>query len=132
MITEIYACGHNHTSAFIIKEVEGVVHHGSHKWGDTISFEGVNAPSDDLNCEVIAVVCALMLCQNNKRQLVNIYTDDERCQKRYYRRQFDSPFCQSFQNHAEGIDIYAEPWIDHPQNGDYKSACLNMTKVKEQ
>lgn len=131
MIAEIYACGHNNTSAFIVKEAENIVHYGSYKWGDNISFGGVNAPADDLNCEILAVICGLMMCRNDGRQLVNIYTDDVSCQKRYYRNDCESPFFASFLSNSEGMDIYAEPWIDHPQNGDFKTACLEMTSIKQ-
>ena len=127
MVTEIYACGHNRTSAFIIVEAANIIHYGSHTWGETISFNGINAPSSDLNCEVIAVICALMLCENNHRGLVNIYTDDDSCQQRYFRRQCDSPFFSSVLTHLDGVDIYAESWRDNQFGEDFKAACKNMT-----
>ena len=128
MVSEIYACGHDRTSGFVIVENGEMVHFGSNKWGENITFEGVTGVSDDVNCEVIAVVCAVMMCQGNHRRLVNIYTDDERCQKRYYRKQSDSPFCQSFERHSEGIDVYAEPWTDGNHSEDFKKKCLDMCK----
>jgi len=128
MITEVYACGHNQTSAFVIVEEGVIVHYGSHRWENGISFEGVNTIADDFNCEVIAVICAMMLCENNKRLAVNIYTDSEDCQLWYYRNQCNSPFFQSLMNHSVGVDIYAEPWKDNQFGNDFKAACLNMCK----
>lgn len=110
MISEIYAYGWNSTSAFLIVEDGKVVHHGSNKWQSAITFEGVTAAATDLNCEVIAVICALMMCHSNNRKAVNIYADSPETQARYYRMSCSSDFMESFKRHSAGMDIYADRW----------------------
>lgn len=124
MISEIYAIGSAGVSAFIIVEKGVMVHYGSYNWGKTLSFEGVTVPANDGDCEVLAVICGLMMCRNNARESVNIYTCSEKCQKLYLYGGLVSPFSESFKRHSEGLDIYADKWPD----GFYEKETRNYVK----
>lgn len=128
MISEIYACGHNNVSAFLIVENDEVVHYGSHRWEGLISFDGCSMQPNDVDCEIMAVICGLMMCRNNNRKLVNIYTDSQVCQHRYMDFTTASVFLPSLRKCCEGIDIHAESFADHSYGDDYKQRCLDMTK----
>lgn len=132
MISEIYAIGRGNVSAFLIVEGGEIVHYGSHKWSETIDFEGISAPSIDDNCEVIAIICALIMCQNNHRQLVNIYTENDDTHHRYDLLLLDSPFMDSFVRHSSGMDICAEKWQEQFydkagwKENRFKNRCLEL------
>lgn len=128
MVSEIYACGADGVSAFLIVEEDVVVHHGAYRWGDTISYDGCTMQTNDVDCEIMAVICGLLMCRNNNRKLVNIYTDSQVCQHRYMDFTTASVFLPSLRKCCEGIDIHAESFADHSYGDDYKQRCLDMTK----
>jgi hypothetical protein len=130
MVSEIYACGHNGVSAFLIVECDDVLHYGSYSWGDTISFDGCSMQTNDVDCEIMAVICGLMMCRNNNRKLVNIYTDSPVCQQRYRDFTTASVFLPSLRKACEGLDIHAESFADHAFGDDFKQRCLDMIKIK--
>lgn len=120
MITEIYACGRNGVSAFVIVEGGIQKHYGTHKWGDNIAFDGITVPTNDLDCEVLAVICAIMMCKNEGCQLVNIYTDNDNAQRRYQNQESQSVFLESFIKYSLGMDVFAEKWnYKVLNNGDW-------------
>lgn len=131
MISEIYASGHNGISAFLIVENGEVVHFGSHQWGDTISFDDCTMQTNDTDCEILAVICALMMCRNNNRQLVNIYTDSIACQARYMKMTTASMFIPSLKRCYDGIDIHAESFNDLPTGDEFKLRCLDMVNITD-
>ena len=110
MISEIYACGRNGVSAFMVVEQGVVVHYGSYQWNGVIDFEGIQGPADDLNCEILAVVCGMMLCQNDGRKLVNIYTGNYNTHERYNLGMCDSPFIACVKRHREGMNLHSDKW----------------------
>lgn len=101
MVSEIYAAGRGGTSAFVIAEDGVMVHYGSHRWQGTVSFEGMTCYADDAACEAMAIVCALMMCAQNGRKMVNVYT-----------RSGVRPdaFAESLERHAAGIDVFYDAW----------------------
>lgn len=118
MISEIYATGSNATSAFLIVEAGEVVHFGAHQWPATITFDGITNESDDDSCLAMAVICGLMMCWNNNRILVNVYTQDG---KNITSSQ--NPFAASVKQHADRIDIHWDtfpPGSYHPDTRQYR------------
>lgn len=110
VISEIYAAGSNDVSAFVIVEKGEMVHYGSHNWGGTISFGGVSAPSNTIDCEVLAVICGLMMCRNNNRMSVNIYTGSYDSHKIYIQGDWQSPFAEILKKNCEGFDLFVDKW----------------------
>ncbi len=130
MVSEIYACGADGVSAFLIVEEDVVVHHGAYHWGDTISYDGCTMQTNDVDCEIMAVICGLLMCRNNNRKLVNIYTDSSVCQQRYMKFTTGSVFLPSLRKACEGLDIHAESFADHAYGDDFKMRCQDLLKQK--
>lgn len=123
MISEVYAAGRNGVSSFVVVEEGVMAHYGSHRWVSTdadatgtVAFDGVEHEADDESCEAMAVVCGLMMCKQDGRKLVNVYTESVE------NALHDGVFAKVIEKHAEGMDVFWDVWSEHcykPRQKEY-------------
>ena len=114
MVTEIYVkarCDFGTGKyAVVIVENDEVIHKVSYAIGKEFQYKGSMLKADQYNSEIVAVCYALQWCKLNGKNLVNIYSNANTCQKWYLRGDIPEEriLRESFFESKEGIDVFAD------------------------
>lgn len=114
MITEIYVKGRcdfgKGRYAVVIVEAAKVIHQVAFAIGKTFPYNGQELVADQYNSEIVAACYGLQWCKQYGSKLVNIYSNNNICQKWYYRKDIpnDRILRDAYLAAADGIDVYAD------------------------
>ena len=120
MITECYIKGRHDFGvgkcAVVIVEEGNVIHQVAWKVPESWQYNGETIEADQYNCEILAATYALRWCKDNKKPLVNIYSNLNTCQKWYLRCEFPGTRNAAAQMYLDALDEYKKALDDNEGN----------------
>ena len=122
MITECYIKGRydygvGKCAVVITEDVQRgqekvVLHQVAWRTPESWQYGGETIVADQQNCEILAATYALQWCMQQKKNLVNIYTNTTTCQKWYFRGEFPESRKAAGRAYLEMMDAYMKRMDD--------------------
>lgn len=127
MITECFIKGRYDYGvgkcAVVIVEEGKVIHQVAWKVPDSWQYGGETIEADQFNCEILAATYAVKWCTDNKKKLINIYSNLNTCGKWYHRQEFPETRQAAAKAYNDVVAEYYK-WLDelegnHVREGIY-------------